>query len=105
MALAWKAGWVQALAGSNPASSASLTRPFSLRSWERTVPRLPSGLSFGLSCLRCPGVVGSSGPDESVNTGSHFMADRVGDVLVAGSHRGAGPAHDPHHRPLGNTED
>ena len=26
MALAWKAGWVQALAGSNPASSAELTR-------------------------------------------------------------------------------
>jgi hypothetical protein len=40
-----------------------------------------------------------------VNAGGHFMADRVGDVLVSGSHRRAGPAHDSHRCPLGNAED
>ena len=39
MALAWKAGWVQALAGSNPASSAALTRGNSVRTRSMSTAR------------------------------------------------------------------
>jgi hypothetical protein len=33
------------------------------------------------------------------------VSDRIGDVLVAGSHRGARPAHDAHHGALGHPEE
>jgi hypothetical protein len=45
MALAWKAGWVQALAGSNPASSATLTRR---DIWTPVTDRAPRAAIFSV---------------------------------------------------------
>ena len=96
----WKAGWVQALAGSNPASSAArLGRSPTVMGTPG--PKIAERSQFWSQLSPLPRFVGGSGPDEPVNTGGDFMPDRVGDVLVAGSHRGAGPAHDPHQRPPG----
>src|SRR3954469_15723071 len=105
MALAWKAGWVHALTSSNLVSSASLTRPFAPQSRKSPAARRPSGLNFGLSCFRFPTRGSSRGPEQPVDAVRHLTPDRVGDVLIAGGHRGAGPAHDAHHRPLGHAED
>ena len=80
MALAWKAGWVQALAGSNPASSAGwkmgsdLRKRRSIRSAPNTVASdikaasLSSGLSFG------PPICAKHGPPRSRAVRRHSPA-------------------------------
>src|SRR3954453_3615637 len=105
MALAWKAGWVHALTSSNLVSSATLTRPFALQSPGSPAARRLSGLTFGLSCFRFPTRGSRGGPEQPVHAVRHLTPDRVSDVLIAGGHRGAGPAHDAHHRPLRHAED
>jgi hypothetical protein len=83
MALAWKAGWVQALAGSNPASSATPTRGNASHPDSCPLPSVGPGLSFGLSWF---GVGLFRYPDEAAYSGSNVSPNGIGHVLIARSH-------------------
>ena len=87
MALAWKAGWVHALAGSNPASSAPSQHkkppPGPQRSRRRFCGR---SLSFSLSWF-------PAGTEEPVDSARNLVPDGIGYVLVARGHRRRRPAH------------
>ena len=102
MAHAWKACWVNALGGSNPPSSATLTsetskaRPASCRG---TGPLVSVVVSIGT------GTGPFIGPQQTADLVGHLPADRVRDVLISGRHRRARPSHDAHHGPLWDTED
>jgi hypothetical protein len=79
MALAWKAGWVQALAGSNPASSAAPTRG--------NAQADPSGRRSGpdiVSIFVSIGIVGSPSlrPRQATDPVGHITPDRIRHVLV-----------------------
>src|SRR5215208_4176038 len=102
MALAWKAGWVHALAGSNPASSATPTRGNASHPDSCPLPSVDPGRSFGLSWFGL-GLFGY--PDEAAYPGSNVSPNGIGHVLIAGSHRGTRPPHNPHARPLRHTQD
>ncbi len=101
MALAWKAGWVQALAGSNPASSAPPTG--------ETPPDLtgPGGGSVAIVSVLVS--VGSSGrsvyPEEAADPVGNLTPNGIGYVLIARSHRRPRPAHDAHDCPLRHPQD
>ena len=95
----WKACWVQALAGSNPASSA---HPDQAR-WNRASSAfrrkfrsslIPS-LIRSRSTLR-RGVV--SVPEQPADLLGDITADGVDEVLVALGHGGTGPSHERHRR-------
>jgi hypothetical protein len=77
MALAWKAGWVQALAGSNPASSAPSQQ-------EKRRPDL-TGPGDGFEGVVSVGLW--RGPEEPADSTRHLLPDRIGYVLVARGHR------------------
>ena len=66
MALAWKAGWVHALAGSNPASSAGLTRADGRSLFVHVALNKGRCLSFG---LHCSAHVGLGSPEQLIYTG------------------------------------
>jgi hypothetical protein len=83
MALAWKAGWVQALAGSNPASSATPTRGNASHPDSYPLPSVGPGLSFGLSWF---GVGPFRYPDEAAYPVSNVSSNGIGHVLIARSH-------------------
>jgi hypothetical protein len=102
MALAWKAGWVQALAGSNPASSAALTRgnaegdPSGRRSRPGIVSIVVSIVIVHTLPLR---------PQQAADPVGHITPNWIRHVLIARRHRRARPPHDAHHRPLGHAQD
>src|SRR5512132_674092 len=101
MALAWKAGWVHALAGSNPASSATPTRGNAEvdPSGRRSRPGIVSiFVSIGIDDI--PWIR----PQQAADPVSHITPNRVGHVLIARRHRRARPPHDAHHRPLGYAQ-
>jgi hypothetical protein len=95
MALAWKAGWVHALAGSNPASSAPSQHkkapPGPQRSRRRFCGR---SLSFRVSVLVSVGLWRR--PEEPADSARDLMPDGLGYVLVARGHRRRRPAHHAH---------
>src|SRR4051812_1444810 len=102
MALAWKAGWVHALAGSNPASSATLTR---CNAAEPTAPVSTAGAV--VSVLVSVGIPRPLllGPQEPSDLGRHHVPDRVRRMLLAGSHRRARPTYSTSaHRGPSRTE-
>src|SRR4249919_3816895 len=102
MALAWKAGWVNALAGSNPASSAAPTRGNAEAdpSGRRSRPGI-------VSIFVSIGIVGPPPlrPQQATDPVGHITPDRIRHVLIARGHRRARPPHDTHYRPLGHTQD
>jgi len=98
MAHAWKACWVQALGGSNPPSSATLTSTNARLAAMRTSGQHARSLSSRL--IRRP-----TSPDEAADALGNVTPNCARDVLVAGCHRRGRPAHQAHHRPLRNAED
>jgi hypothetical protein len=84
MALAWKAGWVHALAGSNPASSATPTRRDADGPPGRSRPKTAL-----VSVLVSVGILATLriGPQQAPDLCGHSVPDRVRDVLVPGRHR------------------
>ena len=79
----WKAGWVHALAGSNPASSATPTRGNASHPDSCPLPSVDPGRSFGLSWF---GLGLFRYPDEAAYPGSNVSPNGIGHVLIAGSH-------------------
>jgi hypothetical protein len=83
MALAWKAGWVHALAGSNPASSATPTRGNASHydldlfpRWDLVSVLVSVGSNSGCSATQM----------RPAYPGSNVSPNGIGDVLIAGSH-------------------
>src|SRR5829696_2827800 len=90
MALAWKAGWVQALAGSNPASSAPSQHKKAPPGPHRSKRRFAAVVSVLVSVGLSPG------PEEPADSARDLMPDGIGYMLVAGGHRRRRPAHHAH---------
>ena len=102
MAHAWKACWVNALGGSNPPSSASLTSANAKRA-AHGITDDPALVSVLVSFVILDGSL--VGPQQTADLVRNLPPDRVRDVLVARRHRGARPAHDAHHPALRDAED
>jgi hypothetical protein len=92
MALAWKAGWVHALAGSNPASSAPSQR--------RKPPLGPHRFEWRFAAVVSVLVsVGfGRGPKQPAHSVCDLVPDGIGYMLVARGHRRRRPAHHTHDR-------
>src|SRR5690606_22130391 len=104
MAHAWKACWVHALGGSNPPSSASLTRANA-----GAVPSAVTAPGGSVSVSVSVRVYPHRStllfyPDQPADALGDVAADWVGDVLVSLGHRCGRPAHDAHRGSLVDTE-
>ena len=101
MAHAWKACWVHALAGSNPASSAAVIRANAEADLSRRRSR-PGIVSIVVSI----GIVDtvSLRPQQAADPVGHITPDRIRHVLIARRHRRARPPHDAHYCPLGHAQ-
>jgi hypothetical protein len=90
MAHAWKACWVHALAGSNPASSALVSKG------NRRPDLTGEGGGFAAIVSVLVSVAICRGPQEPADSARDLVPDGIGYVLVARRHGRRRPAHHIH---------